>query len=147
MEQLESGFLSTSSAHLFPSSLLSPETLTFLLLAKGQGPRAPNPAGSCLGEAPVRKAKALYFPLPCSCPYPSVVTLLTSPYSHSCPIPQSTCLCSLLFQPCDFATLAKFFLLILSSRPTEGMDDLLRVRLKAKDRVEILNSNLRVRAR
>ena len=37
MEQLESGPLRASSAPLFPSSLLSPKTLSFPLLAKGRG--------------------------------------------------------------------------------------------------------------
>lgn len=97
MEQLVSEFLRASSTPLFPSSLLSPETLTFPLLVKGQGARIQQ---ACLSDAPVKTAKEVYFPLPCSCPCPSVATLLTSP--HSCPILPSLLLCALLFQPCDF---------------------------------------------
>lgn len=64
MEQLEPRLLRASSAPLFSSSLLSPETLTFLLLAKGRGAGSSRPLPK---RYTFGKAKELDFPLPCSC--------------------------------------------------------------------------------
>lgn len=143
---LKSGLLKASSAPLFPCSLLSSESCAFPFWPR-EGPgfsRLLSERCSCWENQGGVLSFACSCPSPISCytPDSSLPVFLLLSYLTFHPI------CSFLSQPCDFATLAKFFSPILRGETeAQGMLDSLRVPLKAKRRTETLNTNPRVRVR